>query len=475
MARRTASIVGRRTGLSVAVALMVFATGPDSARVTADGLRESSTLASQPAAGGLGGDGRLVKFESLSDLSAGESCLVPAEVQRTALRDMRARAAGAGAAVASTEKPIRQIRDKYPSFAAVAVDPQRNEVVLTDENLFQVLVYNRTENTPAGVAASRPLRVISGEKTEIEFQSGVYVDPETGEIYAANNDTRDKLVIFGRGANGDVAPVRAIGTPHGTFGVAVDHVNQEVLLTVQHDSGVVVYRKQANGGEAPIRSIQGSRTGLADPHGIALDPRDGIIFVANYGSTHQVDGTLDPRSGVPSEGTGQGKANWPLGREYSVPGSGTIGAASITVYKRDARGNVPPVRVITGAKTQLNWPTGLAFDPDRRELFVANDMGPSILVFDANASGDVAPKRVLKGADTQLANPTGVFVDAKNGELWVANFGGHSATVYAIDAGGNARPKRVIRSAPPGEPSLMIGNPGAVAYDSKREQLLVPN
>ena len=63
-------------------------------------------------------------------------------------------------------QPIRRIRDAYPSFAAVAVDMTRDEVVLTDENLFQVLVYDRTENTPAGVAASKPKRVIAGEKHE---------------------------------------------------------------------------------------------------------------------------------------------------------------------------------------------------------------------------------------------------------------------------------------------------------------------
>lgn len=452
----------KRLGLGAAMALVAITTGTHPALLTAGSVRP-------------GGHGRLVSIESISDLSATDTCLIPAALQQAALRDMRARTAGTSAAAPPPDRPTRQIRDSYPAFAAIAVDTRRDEVVMTDENLFQVLVYSRTENTPPGAEASRPKRVIAGEKAEIEFQSGVYVDPETGEIYAANNDTRDTLVIFGPGADGNVAPVRGIETPHGTFGVAVDHANQEVLLTVQHDSGIVVYRKQAHGAEAPIRSIQGNRTGLADPHGIAIDPRDGVIFVANYGSTHNVDGTLQPRTGVPSEGSGAGRPNWPLGREYSVAGSGTISAPSITVHRRDARGNVPPVRVISGAKTQLNWPTGLAFDPVRRELFVANDMGPSILVFDANASGDVAPKRVLKGPETELANPTGVFVDTEHRELWVANFGGHSATVYDIDAGGNARPKRVIRSAPRGAPSLMIGNPGAVAYDSTREQLLVPN
>jgi hypothetical protein len=81
----------------------------------------------------------------------------------------------------------------------------------------------------------------------------------------------------------------------------------------------------------------------------------------------------------------------------------------------------------------------------------------------------------LKGQKTRLANPTSVFADTKNRELWVANFGGHSATVYDISASGDAAPKRIIRNAPEGTPSLMIGNPGAVGYDSKRETLLVPN
>jgi DNA-binding beta-propeller fold protein YncE len=102
-------------------------------------------------------------------------------------------------------------------------------------------------------------------------------------------------------------------------------------------------------------------------------------------------------------------------------------------------------------------------------------MGDSILVFDAAANGDVAPVRVLKGPKTLIKNPTGIYVDATNGELWVANFGNHSATAYKLDAAGDTAPLRVIRSAPANEPTLSIGNPHPVAYDTKREQLLVPN
>ena len=74
-----------------------------------------------------------------------------------------------------------------------------------------------------------------------------------------------------------------------------------------------------------------------------------------------------------------------------------------------------------------------------------------------------------------IKNPTGVAVDEKNNELWVANFGNHSATVYDITAEGNAAPKRMIRSAPIGTPTPMIGNPHTMAFDTKRNEILVAN
>ena len=148
---------------------------------------------------------------------------------------------------------------------------------------------------------------------------------------------------------------------------------------------------------------------------------------------------------------------------------------SINVYPLKAHGDVPPLRVIQGPKTQINMPSHLSLDEANSELYVANDMGNSILVFDSTAGGDVAPKRVLKGPKTLIQNPTGVFLDTKNDELWVANFGSRSAVVFHRTASGNAAPKRVIRNGPADAPGLMIGNPGAVGYDSKRGQILVPN
>jgi len=440
-----------------------------------DGTRQTKVI----------GSDRLVSVEPLPEM-AGEACeLVPvsreellmaAMLQRQDARDARAAGGAASQNTVVTRdrsklKPVRSIQDPYAAYSSVAVDPVNNEVVLTDENLFQILVYDRTADTPPSAGLTEPKRIIAGLNTKIEFQCGLYIDPTNGHIYAVNNDTVDTLVIFDRNAKGDVPPTRELYTPHGTFGIAVDEAAQEMFLTLQHDSSLVVFRKYAEKDESPLRLLQGDATGLADPHGIALDTKNGWVFIANHGAVS----SRSPRPENRDSRRGAQKENWPLDYTQAVPGSGRSLPPSIIVHSMKAQGNVPPLRVIQGPKTQFNWPTGLAVDEQRGELYVANDIGDSILVFNVTDSGDVAPKRVMKGPATNLANPTGVWVDRKNNEVWAANFMNHSATVYPLGASGDVAPLRTIRSAPLKEPSLGIGNPHSVAYDSKREQILVPN
>ena len=432
---------------------------------------------------GSTGSPQLISVEPLPAMDGVMCEWMPASASTTLLASMRQQrlSAGSGAGAAGQNSgeetapraPLRVIRDPYSSYSAVAVDPVRGEVVMTDESFFNILVYDRLDNTPPNAAMTEPKRKIGGEHTRIEFQCGLYIDPGSGDIYAVNNDTVDTLVIFDRQANGDVPPTRALATPHGTFGITVDEQREELFLTIQHDNAVVVYNKWAEGDDAPIRLLQGDRTRLADPHGIALDTKNNLIYVTNHGSVRQHRAGADGGEGT--LGRAKGKANWPKGEDVAIPGSGTTVPPSITVYSRTASGNAAPLRVIEGPRTQLNWAAGIAVDPERGELFIANDQGDSVLVFRATADGDAAPIRVLKGPNSGIKNPTGLFLDTKNDELWVANFGNHSATVYKPTAEGDTAPLRTIRSAPIGEPSLMIGNPGAVAYDTKREEILVPN
>jgi len=427
-----------------------------------------------PAAGGTHdlGEDRLVSWERLPGVEGGMCEWMPASARvGMQQQDGTGAAPQPGGGDLSQRQPVRMIRDAYAAYSAVAVDPINNEVVLTDENLFQILVYDRMDNTPPTARMTEPKRMIAGLRTKIEFQCGLYIDPRNGDIFAVNNDTVDTLVIFSREARGDVPPTRELHTPHGTFGIAVDEQAQEMFLTTQHDSSVVVFRKYAEKDEPPVRLLQGPRTMLADPHGIAIDTRNQLMFVSNHGAVSGRSAALAP--GV--QGREQPPPNWPLDRDVAVPGSGEFRPHSITVYSLKASGDTPPLRTIQGPLTQMNWPAHIFMDEERGELYVANDMRNSILVFDSSASGNVAPRRVLQGPRTMLKNPTGVFVDLKNDELWVANFGNHAATVYPRNASGDTPPLRVIRSGPLDEPALGIGNPHPIAYDTKREEILVPN
>jgi DNA-binding beta-propeller fold protein YncE len=420
---------------------------------------------------------RLVSYESLppdtSDCDYDSGGVALANVSgglpsRVALGPQRVEQGSVDSDMASRQ-PVRMIRDPDSVYSAVAVDTAHNEVVVTDENLFNIITYDRNTNTPPN-SVSDPQRVIGGLNTKIEFQCGLYIDPVNGDIYAVNNDTVDDLVIFSRKAVGDVAPDRELHTPHGTFGIAVDEAAQELFLSVQHDNAVVVYNKMEKGFEAPLRVIQGTHTGLADPHGMLFDAKNKLLFVANHGSYHEVKAPLPGE--ILHERVYPG---FPLNRENAVPGSGKLLPPSITVYSSDAKGDAPPVRVIQGPKTQMDWPTALALDPEMGELFVANDGGNSILVFDVSANGDVAPLRVLKGPNSLVSNPTGIFLDKKNEELWVANFGNHTSAAYKPTASGDAPPIRVIRSAKASDSVPGLGNPHPIAYDTKRDQILVPN
>ncbi len=364
-----------------------------------------------------------------------------------------------GTTVDADRAPLRVIKDPYPSYSAIAVEPKSNMLVVTDENIFRILEYNRQDNTPPSAKLTEPKRIIGGNKTKAEMMCGVYIDPVTLDTYVVNNDTQDWLSIFSRNARGNVEPDRSLAVPHGTFGIAVDEKRQELYLTAQHTNQVIVYPKKASGHDPALRALFGDNTQLEDPHGVAVDSAKNLLFVTNHGS-------------VRYRGDGD---NGSIGTMKYILGSGKFHPPSITVYARDAKGNTAPLRTISGPKTTLNWPMLIAVDEERGEIFVANDMDNSIVVFRETDEGDVSPTRIIKGPQTRVKNPTGVALDLTNRELWVANMGNHAATVFPLTANGNVPPLRTIRGGPADELSLMIGNPGAVGYDTKREQILVPN
>lgn len=376
--------------------------------------------------------------------------------------------------------PLQILQDPYLDLSGVAVDPLRDEIVLvTGQRAAQLMVYNRLADTPDGDDFLKPKRVIKGPKTKIGAP-GVYVDPKTGDIYSVDTThgmyagSGNRVVVFSNSTEGNTAPDRELLVPHRGFAIAADEQAEELFVTVQHPPAVVVYSKTAKDNEAPLRILEGSRTELTDVHGIAVNTKNKLMYVANRGSWSALEEERE-WSGVPIQQEG-GVRTWDIPgaiEHYLVPGSGKFKPASITVYPLDATGNTAPIRTIQGPNTQLGWPAFIALDEARQELYVANSWPHSILVFDATAQGNAAPIRVIKGLKTGLDNPYGIALDKQNNEIVVANYGNHSATVYPRTADGDIPPLRTIRLAPKGYQVPIYQHLSAVEYDSKRDEILV--
>ena len=377
--------------------------------------------------------------------------------------------------VALDRAPLREISDRNPVFSGIAMDGEREEVFITNDNEpsgVSINVY------PAKFAprdtVMEPRRRIAGPQPHLGLPCGVAVSPENQEMYTVTGDGQN-LNVFPLDANGNVRPARELTVPHASGGISLDSQHDELYITTEHVNKVSVYRRTAQGDETPLRFIQGPRTQLADPYAVYVSNDTNEIWVSNHGNWR----LTQPGEGYAQFGDGplaqvRGSQSHPGIVEPLAPSTGKFLDPSVTIYPRMANGDVAPLRTIHGSRTRLNVPLGVYRDPMSGEMVVANG-DDSVLFFAANANGDVAPVRVLKGLHTNLKSPTGVLVDAKNNELWVTSWENYTANVFLRTAQGDATPLRVIHGAPKGEALATLGRPSGLAYDPKRKQILSPN
>jgi DNA-binding beta-propeller fold protein YncE len=361
--------------------------------------------------------------------------------------------------------PVRVVSDPYPTLHSVVVDAERNKVFFSDPNRHALWSYDR-QAASKGREQVEPLTGIRGPSTGMMFIAAVTLDRARQEIYTVDNDIGDRLMVFPYDADGNVKPKRVLDVPHQAWGISISDERNEFAVTVEAPREIVIYRKGAQGHDAPLRTIRGPKTLLGDPHGVFFDDKNNELVVANHGNQG---------GRAPTPGDTPARQRGSRVTEGQTLAGGRFDGPSITIYPADAKGDVPPIRQIQGDKTGLNWPMALDVDRDRDEIAVANDGDSSVRIFRRTDAGNVAPVRVIKGPRTLINGPMGVAYDLKNSEIWVANYGEHTALVFPILASGNVAPKRILRNAPAGSPTVGFGNPGAVAYDSKRDEILVPN
>jgi 6-phosphogluconolactonase (cycloisomerase 2 family) len=311
-----------------------------------------------------------------------------------------------------------------PTLAAPAVKRQK-----TCPCLFVSLAY--TPKYPQGAVAvfsagasgdATPLQYIAGGHTTLQTPSDVAVD-SSGDLYVADYHN-ESVSVFASGATGNVAPIRTItGAQTGLaspFGVAIDPVNGNLYVTNREggsssSGSITFYAPGANGNVAPLGTIQGADTGLANPASPAFDPK-GQLYVPNLTGNSitvyrsGVTGDAAPVATIAGAATGlQHPYQVTLDSKLNVYAANFWPPISITVYAADSKGNVKPLRTIAGRKTKLNGPDGVAVD-SRDRIYGANYTGNSLTVYLPGASGNATPSRTIAGQRTGIVCPSGIVL-----------------------------------------------------------------
>jgi hypothetical protein len=234
-------------------------------------------------------------------------------------------------------------------------------------------------------------------------------------IYASNS-TEDRIAVFPPGACGDVAPARTIeGCRTGLAeprGLSID-ASGRLHVVNRRTATVTVYAPGAQGNAAPLRVLGAGAMHAADAIVVG---HDGDVFVAS--------------------------------RAF-----GTIASeASIVHFRSDSSRSD---YTITGHRTGLTYPVALALADDGT-LLVANAFGGVVAAYAAGSRGDATPLRSFTAATTSTQ---GLACSAST--LVVS---GTNVYVYPSDAGTGAQPSTVLARCP----MLPLGCAGAIAIQPAR-------
>jgi sugar lactone lactonase YvrE len=285
-------------------------------------------------------------------------------------------------------KAIRQIytsaRTGLHDVSGLAVDSKGN--------IFVAIVEDPDDSGKVAVFAAghygnvAPKFTIRGEESRLHWPEGIAIDPNEQLHVANRGDQRvtDSVGIYSVRNNPEVQPSAVITGDKTRFrddsrGTAVDSAGNSYVMEYQGD--LLVYRAGSNGNVAPMAVINGYYRGVYNPAGIAVDSS---------------------------------------GRIYVTGGKSVLrGVGAVVIYPAGSNGDAEPAAIITGPKTGIDDPRGIAVDsagyiyvlnvsrPDRRRYASAS---PSVLVYPPNSNGDVAPIVTISGPLTGLDYPTSIAV-----------------------------------------------------------------
>lgn len=279
--------------------------------------------------------------------------------------------------------------------------------------------------------------------------------------------TQPRIAAFARLANGTVGPKRVISgqkTRLGrtTHGIAYNPVRDEIVVPNPFAAAILTFRADASGDAAPVRIIQGPKTGLISPHSLGMDVANKEVIVADVGARQVMVFPWDAQGDVaPTRVLGGSNAQFSfvvgpavdntrdllIVSTYTESTKTGTSEGKILVFRRTDHGNVAPQRIIAGPKTGIRAPWQVQVDPEAGKIFVAienayrqygrfyiegkpqegrkdippspwrSDMPGFIGVWNIDDHGDVPPRAMIRGALSQIVHPSGLYINPAAGEV----------------------------------------------------------
>ena len=198
-----------------------------------------------------------------------------------------------------------------------------------------------------------PLRVIQGSRTRLEGPDRVAVDAVNNEIFVPEGD---KILVYDRMGNGNVAPKRALEGPdvgRGMDALAIDPVNDLLIVGVgtgpigDREGGgtrFLIFDRTASGNVKPKMTIRGP---LAIGGPFAIYPPKKLIFATNR------------------------PVNEVLAGDDSYLG----------VWSYEKSSSAPPLWTIGGPKGIFQMPRGVALDVKNKSIIASDKRLNSVLTF----------------------------------------------------------------------------------------------
>ena len=145
---------------------------------------------------------------------------------------------------------------------AVIID-SNNKLIVSDHNNHRILIFNEDGGWLLTIDGKG-----SGNRS-FEYPWGLALDPQ-GNIHVAAGGS-DTIKVFTK----EGVYVRMYGDPNHPIGIAIDDEGYS-LVSEYSGNCLSIYDPEGN----KIHTVGN----LKKPYGTALDPRDGSVFIANYGA-----------------------------------------------------------------------------------------------------------------------------------------------------------------------------------------------